>query len=68
MPRKGLGDLAGDPFGRWVGGDVDPNEVASFKADDGQSIEQPEADGRHDKHIDGGDVRGVIAEKGLPAL
>jgi hypothetical protein len=26
------------------------------------------ADGRHDKHIDGGDVRGVIAEKGLPAL
>jgi hypothetical protein len=29
----------------------------------GQSIEQPEVDGRHDKHIDGSDVRGVIGWK-----
>jgi hypothetical protein len=63
-----LGDLAGDPLRRWIGGDVDPNQSTSLKADDGQSIEQPEANGRHNKHIEGGDVRGVIAEKGLPAL
>ena len=68
IPGESLGDLAGDPVGRRIGGDVDPNQVASIKADDHQSIEQPEADGRHDKHIDGGDVLGVIAEKGLPAL
>ena len=27
IPRAGLGDLAGDPFGRRIGGDVDPNQV-----------------------------------------
>jgi hypothetical protein len=42
--------------------------VAPLKANDGQPIEKPEADGRHDKHIDGGDVRRVIAEEGSPAL
>jgi hypothetical protein len=36
--------------------------------DDRQAIKQLEADGRHDKQIDSGDVRSVIAEKGLPAL
>ena len=39
-----------------------------MKLDDSQAIEQPETDGRHDKHVDGGDVRRVIAEEGLPAL
>jgi hypothetical protein len=42
--------------------------VASLKLDDHQGIEQLEANGRHDKHINGGDVRRVIAEKGVPAL
>ena len=68
IPGEGLGDLAGDPFGGRIGGDVDPHEVASLKLDDHQAIEQLEANGRHDKHINGDDVRRVIAEKGLPAL
>jgi hypothetical protein len=55
IPGESLGDLAGDPFGRRIGGDVDSHQSTSLKADDGQSIEQPEADGRHDKHVDGGD-------------
>ena len=68
IPGEGLGDLAGDPFGGRIGGDVDPHLVASLKLDDHQSIEQLEANGRHDKHINGGDVRRVIAEKRLPSL
>jgi hypothetical protein len=68
IPGEGLGDLAGDPFGVRIGGDVDPHEVASLKLDDHQAIKQLEANGRHDKHINGGDVRRVIAEKGLPDL
>ena len=36
--------------------------------DDHQAIEQLEANGRHDKHINGGDVRRMIAKEGLPAL
>ena len=68
IPREGFGDLPGDPIRGGVGGDVDPNQVASLKADDHQAVKQLEANGRHDEHIDGGDVRGVIAEKGLPTL
>jgi hypothetical protein len=33
--------------------------------DDRQAIEQPEADGRHDEHIDGTDVRSMIAQEKL---
>ena len=68
IPGEGLGDLAGDPFGGRIGGDVDPHEVASLKLDDHQAIEQLEANGRHDKRINGGDVRRMIAKEGLPAL
>jgi hypothetical protein len=68
IPGEGFGDLAGDPFGRRGGGDVDPHQVASLQADDGQSIEKPEANGRHDKHINGGDVRRVIEKEGPPTL
>jgi hypothetical protein len=67
IPGKSLSDLPGDPLGGWVGGDVGPDQTASLKVDNRQPIEKLEADGRHDKHIYGGDVRGVIAEKGLPA-
>src|SRR5216683_863305 len=68
IPGESLGDLSGDPIRRRIGSDVDPHQVAPVQANDGQPIEKPEADGRHDKHIDGGDVRRVIAEKGSPAL
>ena len=34
IPGESLGDLAGDPFGRRIGSDVDPDQSASLKADD----------------------------------
>ena len=68
LPWEGLGDLSGDPVGRRIGGDVDPDQVASLKPDDHQAIEQLEADGRHDEQVDRTDVRDVIAQEGLPAL
>jgi hypothetical protein len=68
IPGEGLGDLSGNPIRRRIGGDVGPHQVAPLKANDGQPIEKPEADGRHDKHIDCGGVRRVIAEEGSPAL
>jgi hypothetical protein len=37
IPGESLGDLASDPFGRRIGGDVDPNQVASLKADEPRS-------------------------------
>ena len=68
VPRKGLGDLAGNPFGGWVCGDVGPDQTASLKMDDRQAIEQLEVDGRNDEQIDSGDLRRVIAKEGLPAV
>jgi hypothetical protein len=68
IPGEGFGYLAGDPIRRRIGGDVDPQQVASLQADDGQSIEKPEANGRHDEQVDSTDVRRMIVEQGLPAL
>ena len=68
VPREGLGDLAGDPFGGWVGSDVGPDQTASLKMDDRQAIEQLEADGPYNEQIYGGDVLGVIADEGLRSL
>jgi hypothetical protein len=34
--------------------------LASVMRDDRQILEQPQADGRHDEHIDGTDVRSII--------
>jgi hypothetical protein len=46
-----------------MGGDVDPDQVASLKPDDHQTIEQLKADGRYDKQVDSADVRSMISEK-----
>jgi hypothetical protein len=68
IPGKSLGDLSGNPFGGWVGGDVGPDQMASLKMDNRQSIQKLEADGPHNEQIDSGDVRRVIAKEGFPAL
>ena len=68
IPGESLGDLAGDPVARGISGDVDPDQSPPVKLHDHQAIEQPEADGRRDEHVDGDNVWGVIAEEGLPAL
>ena len=38
FPGEGLGDLTGDPFGRRIGRDIDPDQVASLEPDDHLSI------------------------------
>ena len=68
IPGKGFGDLSGDPRRCRVGSDVGPDQPTSIVRNDHQAIDQPEADGRHDEHVDGTDVSGVVAQKGLPAL
>ncbi len=68
IPREGSGDLAGDPFRRWVGGDVGPDQTVALKMDIHQPIEKLEAGCWYDKQIYSSYVWGVIAEKGLPAL
>src|SRR5262249_59713298 len=68
LPREGLGDLAGDPVGRGVGRDVDPDQVAPLKPDDHQAVEQLEADRWHDEQVNPTNMPAVIAQEGLPSL
>jgi hypothetical protein len=68
IPREGFGDLSGDPFGRWVAGDVGPDQTAALKMDDHQPIKKLEAGGRYDTQIYSSYVWGVIAKEGLPAM
>jgi len=44
-----------------MGSDVHPNEIAAGDPDYDETIQQPEADGRHDKEIDGNNVGSMVA-------
>src|SRR5712664_1076182 len=68
IPRKCLGDLACNPLRCRVGCDVDPYEISAMKPHDDKAIQQSEADGRDHEQIHGGNVRSVVAQKGLPPL
>ena len=68
VPRKGLGDLVRDPFGCWVRRDIGPDETSSAKTQDHEPVQEIEADGWYDEQIDGGNVRGMIAQERRPCL
>jgi len=67
-PRERLDQLVSDPLRCGMRRDVDPNEIVSGDPDDDETIKQSEADGGHNKEIDGSNVRSVIAQKGAPSL
>jgi len=68
IPRKCLRYLTGNPFGRRICRDVDPDEVSAAESDDDEGIEQVETDGRDHEQVHGGDVRRVVAQEGPPPL
>jgi hypothetical protein len=60
--------LVGDPFGRWVGGDAQPEDLSPAVPHDQQSIEKPEGNGRHYEQIHRRNTIRMIAQERLPAL
>src|SRR5450756_1014928 len=68
IPREGLGQLACNPFSRWVCCDVDPDQVSAVQTDDDKRIEQVEANGRDNEQIHGSNVRCMVPQKGAPSL
>jgi hypothetical protein len=68
VPRKGLGYLTCNPFGRRMCCDVDPDEVSAVQPDDDEGLEQVEADRWHNEQVHGGNVRRVVAQEGPPSL
>src|SRR3984893_7817375 len=68
IPGKCLRYLTCNPFRRRICCDVDPDEVSAAESDDGEGIEQIEADGRDNKQVHGGNVRRVVTQEGPPSL
>jgi hypothetical protein len=63
-----LGNLPRDSFRSRVHGDVGPHQAAPVQSHDYDAIEKPEADGRHDEQIHGGDVWRVVTKESLLGL
>jgi hypothetical protein len=61
-PRESLGQLSGDPLRGRIGGDIDPNEVASGDPDDDETVQQPETESRYNKEIDSSNVGSMVAQ------
>ncbi len=68
IPRKGLRDLAGDPVGRWIGGDSDVSQPTPVVAQDDKAEQQFEGCCGNHEEIDRGNAIGVVSQKGLPRL
>ena len=68
VPREGIGDLAGDPLRRWIGGYAERYQPPPLVPENDQHEEQLEADCRHDQEVHGGNACRMIAEKGPPRL
>jgi hypothetical protein len=68
IPWECLGDLACNPFGRRVRGDIDQDQAPPLKIQDHEPVQEFEADGRYDEEVNGCDTWRMIAEEGLPAL
>ena len=49
-------------------GDVDVEKPASLQAQHDEHVEQPEADGRHDREVDGNGFPEMILEESPPTL
>ena len=63
IPRKSLGDLTRNPFGRGICCDVDPDEVSAVQPDDDEGIEQVETDSCNNEQVHGGNVRRMVTQR-----
>jgi hypothetical protein len=68
IPRECFADLAGNPLGRGICGDGDPDEAPAGQSNKDKTIEQIKADGRCNEQIHGRDIRRVVAQEGAPLV
>ena len=66
VPRKRLGDLAGEPTCGRMLGDIQMQNLPSSVAEDHAHVQQTKRSGDDHKHIDGGDAVDLIAQEGPP--
>jgi hypothetical protein len=68
IPREGLTNLPRDPFGSRLRRHIDPDKLSPSQPNNDEGVEQIKGNRRHHKHIHGGNLRRMVAQKGRPAL
>src|SRR5258708_20109612 len=63
LPAASLSELIGDPFGRWMCSNSEPQKLPPAMTHDQQAIEQPERDCRHHEQAHRGNAVDMIAEE-----
>ena len=68
LVREGLPELLDHPVRRWVGRDIEVEDLPATVLDDEESVEQTERGRRDDKEVHGREDVAMVTEKSLPAL
>ena len=68
VERERLDHLLRCPCSRWKPRHVEVYDLPPFMPHDDIYVEQAKGEGRHDEEVDGGDLTGMVLQKGLPRL
>jgi hypothetical protein len=68
LPAARLGELIGDPFGRWIRSNSEPQKSPPAMTHSQQAIEQPERDCRQYEQIHRGNPISMVPKERPPSL
>src|ERR1700692_1248393 len=63
LPAASLSELIGDPFGRWVCSNSEPQKLPPAVTHDQQAVEQPERDCRHHEQVHRGNPISMVTKE-----
>src|SRR5258708_27471242 len=67
-PAASLSEVIGDPFGRWMCSNSEPQKLPPAMTHDQQAIEQPKRDCRHHEQVHRGNPIGMVTKERPPSL
>src|ERR1700761_3741830 len=67
LPAASLGELIGDPFGRWMRSNSEPQQLPPAMPHNQQAIEQPEGDCRHHEQVHRGNPISMAMKERPPS-
>src|SRR6202051_3289137 len=63
LPAASLSELIGDPFGRWMCSNSEPQKLPPAMTHDQQAIEQPKRDCRHHEQVHRGNPISMVTKE-----
>src|ERR1700738_855707 len=68
LPAASLSELIGDPFGRWMRSNSEPQQLPPAMPHNQQAIEQPERDCRPHEQVHRGNPISMVTKERPPSL